>query len=324
MTPEELEKELAGGEVRPAYLLAGEEALLRDDALATLRAHVLDGGADDFNFQRLPGDATTPGALGDALAALPVMASHRFVVLMEPESRRGGSKALLDALADALPAHLAQRESVLVVAASKPDKRSRWVKALGKAPAAIVACDSPRNTKSVASFIRSEAKRQGIAFEKGAPERLAELVGPQLLLLRQEIAKASLLAGPDEKVTRRHVEEATNQLAEQPIWDLTDAIGDGQTAHALELLARMGDVAAPVVLGSLASHFRKLSRVRSGGTVAGPPFVTRKLQGQSRRFSPARLHACMQAIHETDLSIKGASALPPQLAIERLVLALAT
>jgi DNA polymerase-3 subunit delta len=324
VTPDELTSELAAGELRPAYLLAGEEALLRDDALAALRAHVLDGSADDFNLQRLPGDATTPAALAEALAALPILAAHRLVVLMEPETRRGGSKVLLDALADAMPAQLAQRECVLVVTASRPDKRSRWVKAMGKSPGAIVACDPPRDASSAVPFVRREAERQGVALEKDAAERLAELVGPQLLLLRQEIAKAALLAGPGERVTRAHVDQATSQVAEQEIWDLTDAIGDGRLDEALALLAGMRDVAAPVVLGTLAAHFRKLSRLRSGGGVAGPPFVRKKLERQARRFSPGRLHACMQAIHETDVAIKGASALTPQLAIERLVLALAS
>ena len=322
MTPDELVGELGRGEIRSAYLLAGEEALLRDDALEALRAAVLDGVADDFNLQRLPGDATTPAALEESLAALPVMAARRLVVLVDPESRRGGSKGLLDALADAIPAHLEQRECVLVVAAARPDKRSRWVKVFGKSPAAIVACDAPKNARAVVSFVRAEAKRQGVALEKAAAERLAELVGPQLLLLRQEIAKAWLVAGPDSKVTSSHVDQATNQLAEQPIWDLTDAIGEGRDAQALVLLSRMGGVAAPVLLGSLAAHFRKLSRVRSGGSVPGPPFVVRKLEGQARRFTPARLNACMQAIHDTDVAIKGASMLPPPLAIERLVLAL--
>jgi DNA polymerase-3 subunit delta len=324
VTPEQLAKELAEGQIRPAYLLAGSEALLRDDVLDVLRTRILDGAADDFNFQQLPGDATTPAALVEALAALPILAARRLVVLIEPESRRAGSKALLDALVEALPAHLEQRESVLVVAASQPDKRVRWVKALGKAPAAIVACDPPRDTRGVASFVRAEATRQGVAFDKRAAARLAELVGPQLLMLRQEIAKASLLAGPGESVTTAHVEQATQQMAEQPIWDLTDAIGDGSSAEALTLLSRMRDVAPPMLLGSLAAHFRKLSRVRSGGAVAGPPFVKRKLEGQARRFSPGQLHACMQAIHDTDVAIKGAGALPPQLAIERLVLALSS
>ena len=43
MTLEELHAELAAGTIRPAYLIAGEEPLQRDEALAALRAHVLAG-----------------------------------------------------------------------------------------------------------------------------------------------------------------------------------------------------------------------------------------------------------------------------------------
>jgi DNA polymerase III delta subunit len=78
-----------------------------------------------------------------------------------------------------------------------------------------------------------------------------------------------------------------------------------------------------VLLGSLASHFRKLVRVNGGGAVAGPPFLIRKLEQQARRYSAVRLRGCMEAIHQTDLAIKGAGALSPELALERLVLVLA-
>ena len=77
-----------------------------------------------------------------------------------------------------------------------------------------------------------------------------------------------------------------------------------------------------MVLGSLASHFRKLSRLRSGGNVAGAPFMVKKLQRQARRFSAGRLLQCLQAIHDTDTALKGAGSLPPDLALERLVVGL--
>jgi DNA polymerase III delta subunit len=70
------------------------------------------------------------------------------------------------------------------------------------------------------------------------------------------------------------------------------------------------------------NHFRKLARVRSGGTVPGPPFAVRKLESQSRRFSPNRLVACLRAIHQTDLALKGAGGIPSELALERLVIGL--
>lgn len=330
LEPGALRKELAAGRVRPAYLLAGEEPLLRDDALALLREHVLAGAPEDFNFDRLDGESTTAARLSEAVCTLPVMAQRRLVVLREPEPRRrGGRGGGAGELAASLPAILEdladQQGTVLVVTAERIDRRARWVKAFDE-PAAIVVCEPPRAGRALVAFVREEARRQGIELESGAAELLADRVGPQLLALRNEIAKAGLVAGPDRAVTRDAAAAATSDLAEQPVWDLTDAIGEGRPARALEVLGRVlaGGAAAPVVLGALASHFRKLARLRSGGRVAAPPFVARKLEAQARRYAPARLVACLRAIHDADVALKGASSLPPELALERLVLGLAS
>ena len=321
----ELSKELSGGKIRAVYVLAGEEALLRDEALALLRGAVLDGTADDFNHQRLDARREEPSTVREALEALPILAPRRLVELWLPPKGPGGMGELFEVLSDELPAYQAQSGSVLLIAAASIDKRYGWFKALDKASAAIIECDSPKKASGAVEFVRDEAKRQGVPFDRGAAERLVELVGPHLLLLRQEIAKACLLAGVGEKVTSGHIEAATTQSADQPIWDLTDAVGAGNTVEALEILARLREESVPpVLLGVLASHFRRLSRIREGGKVGGPPFVVKKLERQARRYSPARLRSSMQAIHETDIAIKGGSTLANDLAIERLVLALAS
>ena len=61
-----------------------------------------------------------------------------------------------------------------------------------------------------------------------------------------------------------------------------------------------------------------------GGAVSGPPFVRKKLESQARRYGARRLRGALDAIHETDLALKGAGALRPELALERLVIALAS
>ncbi len=326
MTLEELRAELARGELRPAYLLAGEEALLRDDALAALREHVLGVGPADFNFDRLDGEGATPGALLDAVRSLPVMAPHRLVQLREPEAGRGGGRELAQALAEVV-ADLqtgAGGGCVLVVSAARPDGRARWVKAFDAR--AVVSCEAPRGASALAAFARAEAERQGVRLEAGAAELLAQRVGPQLLALRQELAKAALLAGPGQRVSRAHVEVGASDVAEEPIWELTDAIGEGRAADALAVLARLLRAGAPppALLGSLASHFRRLLRIRSGGSVSAAPFLRRKLESQARRFTPARLLGCLRALHETDTALKGEGALGPELALERLVIGLAS
>jgi DNA polymerase-3 subunit delta len=323
VTPEELHTELERGELRPAYLIAGEEPLLRDDALAKLRETVLGEGAEDFNFDRLAGSTASAGALLDSVRTLPVMAPRRLVLLRDPEAARGGAKELTEAVAEAVAELPSGSETVLVVVAEKADRRARWVKAFG-APA-IVDCSPPRGERQIVAFVRAEAQRQGVEFERGVAELLAERIGPHLLMLRQEIAKAALLAGDGKRVTREQIVAGASDVAEEPIWDLTDAIGEGRAADALAALAKLLRVGAapPLLLGALASHFRRLLKLRSGGGVAGPPFVRRKLEGQARRFTERRLLACLRAIHQADLALKGEGGLPPQLTLERLVIGLA-
>lgn len=323
MTPDELAAELARGVIRPAYLLAGEEALLRDDALAALRAAVLEGGAADFNFDRLDGDSLTASALIDAVGMLPVMAPRRLVVLREPEGRRAGAKALLESLGDLVGSLEDGSSTVLVVCATKADRRARWVKAFSD-PRATVACDPPRGGAVLTRFVRAEADRQGVRLGRGVAELLAERVGPQLMSLRQEIAKVALAAAPGHAVDRDQAAASTSLLAEEPIWDLTDAIGEGRAGEALAVLGRLLDqgVPAPVILGSLASHFRRLLRAGEGGDVAGPPFVVKKLVAQARRYPSRRLLACVHAIHESDEVLKGRGSIEPRIALERLVMGL--
>jgi DNA polymerase III subunit delta len=323
VTPGELESELAGGRLRPAYLLAGSEPLLREDARRALERAVLGDAPRDFDLDRLSGETCSPAALEDALRGMPVLAPRRLVVLREPEARRRGAEALLERLAELVGTPRDPLDTVLVVLAERVDARARWVRAFA-GEAARVECDAPKALREIAAFVRREAARQEVTLATGAAEALAERIGPQLLLLRQEIAKAALFAGPGRPVTAAHVAETASDAAEEPIWSLTDAIGEGRTPDALALLAHMqaGGAAPPAVLGALASHFRKLARLRMGGRVAAAPFALRKLEAQARRYAPVRLRACLRALQETDERLKGRGELPAELALERLVLTL--
>jgi DNA polymerase-3 subunit delta len=326
MTPDELAAELVAGRIRPAYLLAGAEPLLRDDALAALRAAVLASAPADFDLDRLEGDGATPGQLADALRTLPMLAPRRLVWLREPPGGRGAWKALAEALPELVRSQPPDPQAVLVVTAGPADRRLAWVKAFQTEPAALVACEAPTEPRELVAFARREAKRLGVTLAAEAIDDLVERVGSHLLRLRGEIEKAALLAGPGRPIAREHVRVGVADLAEEPVWELTDAIGEGRAADALVVLARVlaAGAPAPVVLGALASHLRKLLRLRTGGSVAGHPFAVRKLESQSRRFPPARLLAGLHALHETDEALKGQGALPPELALERLVLNLAS
>lgn len=322
MTPEDLYSEIASQQIRPAYLIVGEESLYREEAIAAIVGAVFPDGPVDFDYERLDGATASGAALRNAIGTLPVLAARRLVVLRDPEPQRGKAKDLGDAIAESLDVVTQGSDAVFVVVAPKVDGRARWVKMLGSQ--ASVRCDPPKGVRAITAFVNAEAKQQGISLGKGAAALFAERTGPHLMMLRHEIAKAALFAGPGEQVTSRHVAEATTDVAEEPIWDLTDAIGEGRIADAMAVLGKLvaAGGAPPAILGALANHFRKLLTTRTGGKVAGAPFTVRKLESQSARFSPGRLVSCMRAIHQTDLALKGAGGIPAEISLERLVIGL--
>jgi DNA polymerase-3 subunit delta len=327
LTPAELRAELARGRLRPAYLLAGAEPLLRDEADAALGDAVLAGAPRDFDTDRLDGASATPAQLADAVRSLPELSPRRLVRLREPDARAGG-RGLADALSNVVRELRDEGETarcVLVVVAEKPDARSRWVQAFQE-PAVRVSCDPPRPGREVAEFVSGEARARGLRLGPGAAEALADRVGSHLLAARMELEKAALYAGDAGVVTREVVAETACDLAEQPVWDLTDAIGEGRTGEALRVLSRVlgAGTPPPVVLGALASHFRKLARTASGRAPAGPPFVRRKLEIQTRRFQGSRMLRSLRAIHRADQELKGEGGLDSSLALQRLVLDLAS
>lgn len=242
-----------------------------------------------------------------------------MVWLREPTGTSGrGRAAVSDALAELAPTLEAGGPVVLVVTAASADRRANWVKAISTR----VDCVAPKDRRGQLAFVRAEAKRQGLGLERGAAEALLARVGPHLLVLRGELEKAALLVYPETTLRVATLREAVAEIAEEPIWDLTDAIGEGRSPEALRLLRRLLDSGAPgpVLLGALASHFRRLLRVRDGAAVGGPPFVVRKLEKQAQRYPPFRLRNGLSAIHETDLALKGQGNVPPDTALERLVL----
>ncbi|MBY0401180.1 DNA polymerase III subunit delta, partial [Myxococcota bacterium] len=279
MNVAQLASELEKGTIRPAYLVAGAEALLRDAALEALEARVLADGPRDFNFDRLETDSASPSRLEEALGILPLMARRRLVVLRESEGRGAGlDESWGRAIEAALAAKGAGETSVLVVVARKVDRRSRWVKAF-RDPAAEIECEAPKAGRELEAFLDREARRIGIDLTADAAELLCERIGPNLMLMRQELEKLLLYVGDAGRADRAAVALMVANVAEESIWDLTDAIGQGRAADSLTQLAQMlgqGE-AAQAMLGALASHFRRLVRVGHGERVAAPPFVARKL-----------------------------------------------
>ena len=303
--------------------MRGDEPLLRDQAVGAIRSAVLGESAEEFNLDHLAGRGLSPSALQDSVTTLPVMAPRRLVVVseFEPIGREAAREKLIDAMVDVVRELAGQEETVLLVTASKADARARWVKAF-KSPAARVECKAPEKAHELVNFVLEEARSQGLSIEKRAARQLAERIGSQLLALRGELTKVALLAGEGNPISLDHVEAATQDVSERASFELMDAIGTGRTGAAVSELGTLlaSGAQAEQLLGNMASHFRKMARLRAGEPMKGNEWYLNKLESQSRRYGQRGLRVCLDRIHEADGALKGLGSISKEMTLESLVI----
>jgi DNA polymerase-3 subunit delta len=291
--------------------------------VAAIRRAVLEESAEEFNLDHLGGKGLSPSALQDSVTMLPVMASRRLVIVsdFEPAGPEAAREKLVKMMIDVVGALAKQEETVLLVTARKTDARARWVKAFN-APAARVECEAPKKTHELVSFVLDEARSQGLSIEKRAARLLAERIGSQLLALRGELTKVALLAGEGNPISLDHVAAASQAVSERASFDLMDAIGTGRTGAAVSELGTLlaSGAQAEQLLGTMASYFRKMARLRAGEELGGNKWYLDKLETQARRYGQRGLRVCLDRIHEADGALKGIGSLSRELTLESLVI----
>jgi len=316
--------------VPAVVLVVGAEGILRDAAVADIRARVLGGATPEFNEDRfdLASRGTDAARIIEAARTLPVIAQRRLVMVRGFSDRRAArfiERELLPYLEDPVPT------TCLLLEAEKVDRRLQWVKQVAR-KGELISCSGPRRPAELRSWIDTRLRERGKRPSGGVAASLLELVGNDLDGLASEVDKVCLFVGERAEVSADDVAEVTGQLRPRALYELTDAIGRRQLEPSLRTLTQLLDQGQPplAMLGALAHHFRRLMRAREcrpleAGEVQRRlslhPYAAQKLVEQARRFDARRLRRCFAAIRRTDDALKGGVSVGPRIAIERLVLA---
>ena len=212
----------------PAYYFHGSQDVLKDEAVADIIRAVLDDSLKDFNFDQVQAGQVDPAALSDLCSALPMMADRRVVVVRGVEAwkrKTRAKKAAVAYLQDPAP------ETVLILVQSADDEKPD--KAL--ADAAYTVDFSEMQPEEKARWLKREADRHGIRFDRGADDHLLATVGADLGALRSEVAKLSGLA-VDGPITVEHVGDVVGVHQGETLTDWRDAVLAGDTATAASLI----------------------------------------------------------------------------------------
>ncbi len=325
VSPAQLNARLASGTVDLFYLLAGEEDLLRDRALATVKTAVLGESGDDFNCDLFYGDEADVASIVACASEAVVFAPRRLVIVKAADK-------LPAKQADPLMEYIKDpnQSTTMVFVAPKLDGRLKLTQTLVQA-ALVVDC-APLPESQLAPWLKQESATVGITLTDESTQLLKEACGGSLYAVRRELEKLASYVPAGRPVSTEDVDTLRGTEPGASVFDLAAAIGAQDRSRALGIVARNLEAGeAPLrILGSLAWQYRRLWKVKEllahGGregeaarTLRMDPSRVRTFLGQ---FSESHLRESLQAFMKADSQLKGGSQNRPAMTMDRLILRL--
>ncbi|MBS0570183.1 MAG: DNA polymerase III subunit delta [Proteobacteria bacterium] len=262
----QLHKHLAGSELKPVYLVAGEEHLLVIEAADALRARARALGYGEREIldvdQHFDWDA-----LARAGASMSLFAARRLIDLRLPTGKAGkeGSTAIAEYCANPPP------DTVLLITAlqwtKKDNEGAAWVGAVDKTGLYVPVW--PMRLDEFSTWLAQRMASRGLNPDRGAIAALTERVEGNSLAAAQEIDKLALLHGsaPLDAAT---LDDLVADSARFDAIKLVDAALAGDAARACRVLAGLraeGD-AVPALMGLVLYQLQTLARLAAAPNLA--------------------------------------------------------
>ncbi len=318
---------------RPVCAAFGDEPFLKRQVLLRLRQAVLGEGEGDISLATFEGKTAKLPDVLDELSTLAMFGSgKRLAVVEEGDDFVTRYRAELEDYVDKPVS-----TGILILELKSLAANTRLYKAID-ACGFLVECKAPA-AAATSKWLRSWAgQAHGFQLDASAADALVDLVGPELGLLDQELAKLALTVGSGGSVGVDTVRQMVGSWRARTTWEMLDAAMDGRTAAAIVELDRLllaGE--HPIaILAQISASLRRLAATTQlviAGENAGrrvsirdaleragvKGFVLQKSEAQLRRLGRHRGDRLYGWLLEADLGLKGGSDLPPRAVLERLI-----
>jgi DNA polymerase-3 subunit delta len=322
------------GPLPPVCVAFGEEPFLRQQVVRAMRQAALGEDQDTMALRVLPAEPVGWADVAEELYTPSLFAPRKAVVLEEADAFVAHHRAALERYVEQPAA-----SAVLILDVRQWPKTTRLYKALER-HGLQVACIAPKPAQ-LPAWIGSWAKaRYRVAVDADAARLLADMVGCELGLLDQELAKLATSAGKGP-ITAPLVQQLVGGWRAKTTWDMLDAAAEGNTPEALLQLDRLLAAGEQplALLAAMAHSLRRLALaarlvlraetarrrlpLRDALQQAGlPPFVLAKAETQLRQLGRSRAARLYRWLLDADLDLKGRSQLPPRLVLEQLLVRL--
>jgi DNA polymerase III subunit delta len=265
VSTEELLARLKKGGTLPAILLLGEEPYLRDTCRAQLIETFVPVASRAWAVSRYSANrGETQFALEQA-QTMPMLSPKQVVFLEDAETIEELAEKRRDVAVEQLETYFKDPSpfTVLVLEASKLDQRMRLGKLLAEKTLVVdvgLGDNVEQRQAAAVSLAQSIGKDEGVTFEKGAAEDLAEFVSADLQRLKTEITKLVTYAGNRKQLRREDIAIMVISEKTTTVWELANLLGNRQPRTALEFLDRLlREGEQPLqILGAITWMYRKI------------------------------------------------------------------
>ena len=315
--------------IGPLYVLHGDESFLKRQVLYALRGRALGPDADDQAVASYPGDKATFAGIFDELQTVPFFAPRRLVVVEGADPFVTKYRPQLEKQIDKLP-----ESGVLVLEVKSWPANTRLAKMVKDA--ASISCKAPPTYKLASWCSDWAAAQHDKQLPAPAAGLLVDLVGSEMGLLDQEIAKLAIYVGERKKIDPSDVDRLVGNNRTESTWKIFDALAESRAAEALAILDRaLEQGEEPLkIMGAFSMQLRRLAqaaRLAVQGTplraalaqVGIPPFALDSGEKQLRHLGRGRAKKLFDWLLEVNLDLRGGSSLPERTLLERFLLRLA-
>jgi len=301
------------------YVFYGEEEYLKDFYINALKKSVL--GEEGFNYFRVDGKPVE-SELKDLCEELPMFGDKKVIVVRNSGLFKGTKKkdveesqedqtevSSFDFLAN-LPEYCC-----LIFRESEADKRTKLYKFAQKN--GIVFESARQKADIIIKVLQKRARIDQRDITPSAINLMINGMGNDITQLLGELEKLILFTTDGQMITEKHVSEVCELSPQSKIFDLTDAISEGNREKALKMLEALLSSREPsqlilVMIGRQFLQLYNVKQMQEMGTpqneinekLGVPEFVARKLANQAKNYSLNQLKRKIQCALDMDEAIK--------------------
>ena len=338
MKIQDLSRHIQQQDPTPLYLLLGEEAYFRDQALDQLREaiqvareageSISDEASDMFQSDVVFGDETNASEILGLAEEVSFFAPRRrlFVKWADKLSARDGELLI--------PYFKSPNEATtLIFAATKLDGRTKWVQALKK-HALVVDC-APLFENQRAGWVTQQARGLGLLLEPLALEMLKDQAHEGLYAVRRELEKLAAYLPEGKRVQVQDVEHVRGKSPGISVFDWSEAVSLGDHGRALDIVAKNLETGeAPLrMLGAFLWQMRRIwkasgllsegkDHTQAARQAGIPPFRAHEFLQQVQRWKEPHFRQAWTVFAHADSALKGGRASQPKLILDDLVIQL--